>query len=380
MMNKKIGILTFHNAYNYGAFLQTYALQAALEEVDCDVEIINYQNRKFLKNYVYAYNFKKAVSNVDRLKVVYRYLRNQYTFKMLCTKSNKFEKTICEKLNITKKIYSASEINEHIYDFLIAGSDQVWNFHIIEEDYIYLLDFVKDSSKKLSYAASFGRTEFSDYHYQIMKKYLQDFNKITVREKTGKKLLEEKCDINSEEVLDPTLLLRKNSWIQFTNNQKRILKDKYILIYLVGPYTYLYDVAVDYAKKNNLTVIALGDIQKSYVYKKVKINTMIDADPIEFINYFLNAEVVFTTSYHGTIFSINFNKEFYFELSKEKTNNNSRIVDIVEKFEIYNHEITSNKLNVNTIDWCKIEKKIEDERMKSLQKLYEMITIEVNNY
>jgi len=369
---KKVGIVTFNDANNYGAFLQEYALQKFLRKNNVNAEVINYQNKEFEQLYKYGNNPFKRKGLVNKLKIVYNMILRPTTYRARL-KKNKMFSECCQK----EIIYSVS-FKDNVdticnnYDYFIAGSDQVWNVRMTCYDLFYLLNFVQDSNKKLSYAASFGRTEFDEYDFEIFKEYIGKFRKVLVREKSGQKLLEDKCCIDSNVVLDPTFLLNDDDWFQFEQRAKRRVTSKYILLYIVSHPDNLYKAAIKYAESRNLEIILLGR-NSDIVINGKKIKATVDVGPYEFIHYIRNAEAVFTTSFHGTILSINMKKTFFYELSKEKYNNNARLIDVIDMLGITDREIIEPIVNDSVIEWDIVHERLEKEKIISKKLLLESL-------
>lgn len=168
--------------------------------------------------------------------------------------------------------------------------------------------------------------------------------------------------INTSEVnhvLDPTLLLDLNAWNSIIPSNK-IIDEKYILIYTMAESPELFAKAENLSRKTGFKLIYLNESWK----KKAKVSNVREFGPIEFLHYFRDAEYIFTTSFHGVAFSINFNKEFYFDLNKEKYNFNSRIESLIDLLELKNRNIAI--YSSERIDWKSVNSLIEIERKSSL--------------
>lgn len=224
---EKIGILTYHRAYSYGAKLQAYALATYLTSIGFEAEVIDYGNigeeklrkigTKSLKDFIVTTLCYIASSIAEPQRI-----RHFDEFMDIIPHSPKHY----DKANI-------AEANDK-YDYFITGSDQVWNPKYNEGDLTYLLDFVKDNKKIFSYAASFGVSQLPDDILQVYKPLLKRFNKILIREVTGKTLLHTQLGLDSQVVLDPTFLLSRSQWEKMANyplskQQKYILSFQIIL-------------------------------------------------------------------------------------------------------------------------------------------------------
>ena len=171
----KVGIITCHRAFNYGAVLQTYALQKFLKNHGYEVEVIDYTPQYIRKSY-----------NKSILKRIIRPLLRSYDFK----KSNQvFGSFLNQEVNLTeKRYYSYEELEENPpdCDAYIAGSDQIWNCNIENgKDDAFFLKFVPNNKIKISYAASISMDEIPQNQKNRFKENLKDFNHISVREQTA---------------------------------------------------------------------------------------------------------------------------------------------------------------------------------------------------
>ena len=313
---KKIGILTYHRAYSYGAKLQAYALATYLTSIGFKAEVIDYGNigeeklRKIgtrsLKDFAVTTLCYIASSIAEPQRI-----RHFDEFLDIIPHSSKHY----EKANI-------AEANDK-YDYFVTGSDQVWNPKYNEGDLTFLLDFVKDNKKKFSYAASFGVSHLPDDILQVYKPLLAAFNKILIREITGKSLLCTQLGLDSQIVLDPTFLLSQSQWGEMANYplSKPL---KYILSFQIIDRDVHYDVMLDYLhSKLGYEVIELKD---SFRYKPWRWPIYAKAGPKEFLGLIRNAEVVVTNSFHATVFSILFHKPFF--CSRNSFGFNSRMEDL----------------------------------------------------
>ena len=213
MQNKpRIAIISFHNAANYGAALQAVALQRKLDEIGYPNEYIDYQNsyRKHSYDMTYqcilalkSYKFKEAIKYI--LGSPFMYLRKK-----------SFSKFYKEHLKLTPIIYTnscqAAQLNS-LFDKFIVGSDQVWNPENNGQDMAYLLDFVDDDKKKISYSSSFGISSIPEPYLSKYSELLKRFKHLAVREKDGVRLVRELSNRRATLVLDPVFLIDKDSWI-----------------------------------------------------------------------------------------------------------------------------------------------------------------------
>ena len=300
----KIGILTFHCAHNYGAVLQCYATQEFLRSKGHDVEVINYRPEYLLRPYRI---FRKRVKYHG---VVLSYIKNLIkeliVFPARCRRWRGFQSFINNRLCLSKPIYDVSSIPSD-YDVYLVGSDQVWNPIITEGlDGVYFCDFSfeKGGKKYLSYAASMETTSLDSETRLFFNGKLNSFDAIGVREEYMKSLLSSFTNRPIRQVLDPTLMVPIDIWDKFVSQP--IVQDKYVLVYQVQYNEKTLLIAHHIAKQISAKVVTiLADVKYETRWGRK------EDTPEDFVNMFRNAACVVTTSFHGTAFSLIFNKPFY---------------------------------------------------------------------
>lgn len=303
----RVSILTFHRAINYGAVLQAYALQTAVQELGADVEIIDYRCNKIEDTYKFSEKMKASKS----LKyTVYLLLKKLYPNLKKNRSVNSFVK---KYLNLSRE-YNSENIEDSVdtYDLFLTGSDQVWNWHHTDFDKVFFLDFVKDSRKKYSFAASFGFENLSDKQEEYTE-LLKSFSCISVREKSGEQIV---ASILGEDksvftTVDPSFLLNEEEWSVVMEQQMESLGD-YVLLYELMPSETLKQFALKISKENNYKVVCITNT----IMKTSGITYLYGVSPERFLALISKAKCVCTNSFHGTAFSINFNTPFCVELLK----------------------------------------------------------------
>lgn len=299
MENIKIGILTFHNADNYGAVLQAYALQQYIfNNISADVEIIDYRKKNEERGFSL---FRGSThSPVKNLVLNILHLIQRRSLKISHQKFEQFRK---EWLKLTKERYESENALAKCdaYDYYITGSDQVFNPRL--SDYrAYYLSTISGGGKKLAYAPSFGISSFSDAITQQILPLLKDFVAVSCREVSGAKYLSGILQVEIPVVLDPVFLLTKDDWEHVAVAPS--MKKKYLLVYCLskGKSSKINRLAHSIAKKENLSVVTIGS---SGLFTS---NGVKGCGPREFVGYFQHADFVLTDSFHGTSFSLIFGK------------------------------------------------------------------------
>lgn len=290
----KVGILTFHDAHNYGAVLQAYALKKYIKQLGYEAKIINYHHKTIPDG------FPREGHEV---------------------RWEKFNKFIKELTDYETEVCTCEEDLEKLdIDFWICGSDQIWNTEITRGfNKGFFLDF-ETKGKKISYAVSMGIPELPKEQEEDFKNSINKLDNISVREETLQKYTQKFTDKKVTKTLDPTLLLNKQDYNDLILDNKY---GEYILIYALGPDERLTQIAKKIANEKNLKIIELNDKkQENYFCEQVS-----DAGPEEFLTLIKNAKAIVTNSFHGTIFSIIFGKEFY---TITRLNRNSRMENILD--------------------------------------------------
>lgn len=338
-MIRKIGILTFNRPLNYGALLQAVALKEKVAFFK-EAEIINYVC-PYIENLYRPFNggiFKGFVRQI-----------------FFGRRNKKFKKFIKEIS--TKRLYNKENIERIDYEKIIVGSDQVWNYSCSGNDEVFLLPNIE--VKKYSYAASFGVNELPNEQTAFFKEKLLDFRYIAVREKTGQDICKNQLGLSAEVVLDPTLLLNQNDWDERLNIKH--YKKAYILVYTLGPNKKVKEAAQKISKQLRIPIYNISTSAKVLFEK----NLITTAGPREWVELFYNASFIVTDSFHGTAFSINFNKPFYSFASNSRA---SRIVDLLDTLGLQSRlNPTLEGVDPKTeIDYVSVNEKLEVERKKSI--------------
>lgn len=348
----KIGIITFHRAANYGAVLQAYALQSYLQEKQQDAEIVDYRCKAIERVYSPFY-FLYVKGMKAKLKQLFR-------FPVKFKKRRLFNRFLREELTLSNSI-SAKQTDTTAwekYDALIAGSDQIWNPDLTGRDGVYLLDFNAGRALKMSYAASFGLDALDDRDKEYYKKCIHDFAALSVRERQGARLLRELCEKEIDVVIDPTLLIRSEVWERFLTPAKY---RNYVLLYMIKYNEALVEAARKLAAEKGMQVVFISDS----MVKKPGVTYVKYATPQEWVGLFHDADYVVTNSFHGTAFSINFNKRVLIGLSREARNGNSRILDLLQDLDV-EIETSSDIIDLQkNVEWSKINLALDKLRKHS---------------
>ena len=302
---KKIGCMTFHAAHNFGSVLQAFALQEFFHHFfsDYTYEIINFRTQFQKEKYKSIFEKKDIKSRIKQI-IMFNEKNN------ISLKKERFEKFINNRLNVTKEFDTLESLEKETfkYDYYLCGSDQIWNIKAPDFNWAYLLEFA--SGKKISYAASFGPSE-QIYNNDTKERMIHDlkmFNSISVREKGSYDNVYSLTNISPSINIDPTMLLTKSDWDKIICKE-RLINHKYILLYDLKRNKNTYKIAKYYSRKMKIPVVLItGDL---YGHLKFGFEHYYSCGPEEFLNLIKNAELVLSSSFHGNVFSVLFEKDFY---------------------------------------------------------------------
>lgn len=358
----KIGILTFHNAYNYGAILQCYATQEMLKGMGHDVEVIDYHNHAIDKNY--------ATNKYSYFRLPKRFWKWPSYFVTVFfyhKRLQSFDRFTSSFLKLSQKRYEYGR-KHHFegYDLILIGSDQLWNVDITRGfDDVYWGNFTKDENTKvLSWSISMNYVPDDIDSQNKIFQYLNNFDGISVREKKLQDILLSRYNKESVITLDPTLMLSVEKWNDLCSSiQKGI---DYIAVYAVERSTFAitYEVARRLANKTKLEI----KIIKSYCDSDFSRKSVQDASPDEFLSYIRNSKYVVTSSFHGTAFSIIFHKRF-FALSDINGKQNDRINSLLFHTGLERCAINQNETfdNVPNIDFIGTDQKLHQLKIQTMK-------------
>lgn len=315
----KIGCLTFHNSSNYGAVLQTYALQYAVKKMGYEYLILDYSNQEKKK-------FDSLLGKNDYLTTK-AYLLKLFSLPYNLYKKHKFKRFSARYLNLSSRCKTRKDLlligNE--CDAYLCGSDQIWNLEMIRYDSAYFLDFVNVSKKRIAYAASCGISIISDKQKEFYQKYLPILDYISCREKAGLKIVGHCSQKKAKLVLDPTLLLTKDDWKNICF--ERVKDEKYILVYQLSKNEQMECFIERIKRQTGLKIIRIS----RNMFQMFRDCAFYIPSPEGFVDLFMHASYIVTNSFHGTAFSVNFNKCFFsFIRGNEEDRTNSRIAGFLE--------------------------------------------------
>ena len=371
----KVGILTILNVNNYGAELQCCALYRKLQQLGYDAEVINYL---FGIHPEHVFDGEKRTVPIP-LKQLIKVKLLPVVQNMFCMfhqknkrlRNKRFDEFHAKYNHLTSTVYpSVKSLYEakFNYDVLCIGSDQVWNYMKGYSLEPFFACFDKNNTKRITYASSIGLSSLSVEAEQVFKKELASFAYISVREQQASEILEKLLDRKIDVVLDPTLILNKQEWIEVAKYDM-CPKEKYLLVYIVTikPCDYVLTLARHIAKQRNLKIVRI--CRDAYPeHSGSDVEEILTAGPSDFVGLFSKAEFVVTNSFHGTVFSINFSKPFY-SVIKSHHSTNSRLTSILKKLGLEDRivPVGSQLPMISDIDFSDPSAKLEAERKLSIE-------------
>ncbi|SMY35615.1 Polysaccharide pyruvyl transferase [Photobacterium malacitanum] len=363
----KIALITLHAANNYGAVLQVFAMKKTLDFYG-ETNLIDYRPE-------HVFNTLKPIRFSLEVRSILRITKDILRYKERKKVIDKFWSFITNNFSLTERVYNKSEIERvlHNYDYVVSGSDQIWNPNVVTADgsidLNYFLNFDLEI-KKVAYASSMGTYKYNKNDEKIILNCLSNYKAISVREKDTKNYLNNKANLNVEHVLDPTLLLTKSEWKKIAKKPDNIKYEEYILVYALKKDILLKKVITELKNKTGLKVITI-DQDPLLNYKPDQ--HLKDIGPDEFVYLFENAKFIITNSFHGTAFSCNLNKPF---IVTEPPTGINRIVSLLSILGMQDRVVRSEESFdihdlILPIDFDSMNEKLNLERHKSLTFLRE---------
>lgn len=327
----KIGIVSIYDLTNYGNRLQNFALEHYLRKMGAEADTI-----------ISKSGFFKLCTALE-----------------IKPKLKKQKQKIFKSFNehcVHEKFFKKPKDAREKYDFFVVGSDQIWNPLTSFYNNVKFLEFA-DKEKCIAYAPSFGLSKPPRFYKRFYKRGLNHIDHLSVREEAGAKIIKGLIGKEAQVLIDPTMLLSHEEWQNFAG-QERLEKEDYLLTYFLGKTKNHKKHIENFAKKNNLKIINLNDKSDKKTFL---------ASPQEFVNLIFNAKIIFTDSFHGTVFSILGQRPFVV-CDRDGFQNflGSRIKTLLKltNFESrYSKNLTEEEFL--KIDFAQANKNIEAEREKS---------------
>lgn len=348
--------VTIHNSTNYGAWLQAFALQNAIES-------LGHENLIF--DYVYeTSDTKQSFRSARQLAVMLAYrVISLFRISKIRKRRQAFRHFAQEHLRMSEPYRSMEELrsNPPEAEVYITGSDQVWNF-LQREPFMEsrFLDFGPASVKRVSYAASVANLNYTDEQKAWVREKLSRFDAISLREKSAQEYISGIIGRRTELVMDPVFLPAQSVWEKLA--QSRAINEPYILIYQVQSCPGMDEVIAELKRKTGFKTVAILPTVITWVHTDIR---LFDVSPEEFVGLFRGAEIVVSASFHGTAFGLISGKPTY---AMSRTKGPSRVKDLMTLCGVPHFciEDTRELPEPDTFDAGAVESVIEAERERSL--------------
>lgn len=383
---KKVGLAIVTYGTNYGTYLQAFATQYVVRKLGFNTEIINMESvqsdiSKSRKKY-----FVKQIFNIPELKSYAHVIQGIISEKTnkkyrlyINNRKQQFSKFRNENFvfsDIKDSWDSLSKLCQENYDYVLVGSDQLWRPANIAGNF-YTLNFVPNDVPKIAYATSFGLKEIRSNQAEISKNFLSRIQHLSVREKSGAKIVKDLTGRNIPVVCDPTMLLSKEDWSQFVSNTP-VVNKKYVLCYFLGDNKVHREYAQKLAKETGCKVVSIRHIA-GYLSIDKQFGDIAPENigPFEFLNLIKNAEYVCTDSFHGCVFTTIFERNLFAfrRFSKDsKMSTNDRITTLLsmlglEERLIYGTEDISTGIK-QSINYLSVKQNLDAKKTDSMNYLY----------
>lgn len=361
-------MLTYHTGYNYGASLQAYALQTAIQRIQPDCEIINFETEEFLSS-------REMFSRKPRrAKELLKILTRLPYYSALKKRQHLFDDFTRNCLKTGTLYRTREEVIAHASDYecIVCGSDQIWNLSPDDEyaaNPIYFLNFEK-KQKRVSYAASFGKwvTE-APGHEDAFLPWLKQFDAVSVRETSGLDYLKSR-GIDCHLTVDPTLLLDAEDYDRIC--AERRMKGAYVLMFSWNGSNDVIKAAKAAAQHFNLPLIHIVPPPRALFSG---IHRKLDAGPKEFLSLIKNAAFVVTNSFHGTVFSTIYERPYVSVVTNQP---DPRMESLLTQIGLLENLVSPSQINFTKIlrtDYDAVRERIKEFRESSLEYLKNAISL-----
>ena len=372
----KIAIVVCPKIRNFGSVLQSYATQKAVETLGYDCEYINYTKSK---RTAYKYFIQLFIPSIMAERKSFR-SRNKFQKEhpdVFRRRGQVFDEFVDEYMTSSDHYLGYAQLKRagRKYKIAVLGSDQVWNPINSGSDF-YTLNWLPDSTKKVAYASSFGVSEIPFLLKGFYKKFLNRFDSISVREIRGAELVQELIGRDAQIACDPTLLFDASEWDKVAGDSP-IIKGDYIFCYFLGNRDEPRKYVIKFSESVGMKLVMMpyfGEISK--MDDAMQADRLDNPGPKEFINVIKYARYVCTDSFHGTVFSVIYQKNFMIfrrHTSDSNKDTFSRLESLIKTLGVEDRSVTNEtSLNIafeDNINYAEVSIRLEDIRNKSWEYL-----------
>ena len=349
---KPIGLVTCYFHHNYGSMLQAYATEMIMQQmglpfqtIACKAPINYMQENKIL------YIIKKLLiadwkMRLGKMKIERAKKENPMFAKNWEIRNKAFDQFAETFFHVSPYCKNREELTKMAenYSAFLVGSDQLWRTDSVEHGY-YTLEWVPDHIRKIAYSTSIGVKEVPWFQVEKNKRFMNRFDHIALREQSACDLVYKLTGRKVPVVLDPTLLFTGDQWLEI-QQQEPLTNGKYIFCYLLGDNPSQRDFIKQVKEKTGYKIVALQQLDDYIPSDEGFADEAPYVGPREFLNYIRNAEFVFTDSFHCSVFSILYKKNFFtFSRFAEgaKQSTNTRIDNLLHITGLEDRRMTTDK-------------------------------------
>lgn len=314
---KPIGLVTCYFHHNYGSMLQAYATELIMQQmglpfqtIACKAPINYMQENKIL------YIIKKLLiadwkMRLGKMKIERAKKENPMFAKNWEIRNKAFDQFAETFFHVSPYCKNREELTKMAenYSAFLVGSDQLWRTDSVEHGY-YTLEWVPDHIRKIAYSTSIGVKEVPWFQVEKNKRFMNRFDHIALREQSACDLVYKLTGRKVPVVLDPTLLFTGDQWLGIQQREP-LTNGKYIFCYLLGDNPSQREFIKNVKEKTGYKIVALQQLDDYIPSDEGFADEAPYVGPREFLNYIRNAEYVFTDSFHCSVFSILYKKNFF---------------------------------------------------------------------
>lgn len=365
----KVGVLTLHKVLNFGSVLQTYCTCVSVKKLGYDVEVINYMQPRYTVGGSIAAIWQAELAGAKGVRIPKAIARSAMRTVSYFLQRRTFETFVKGWLPVGKgefTSFQAISSNPPDADIFLTGSDQVWNSEYNKGvDRCHYLDFAPQGKPRVAYAASFGKDSIPDSEKHETAQLLRKYLAVGVRESSGVDIVKSLGIEGAQHVLDPTMLLSRQDW-ESEFKPVRLVDEPYLLIYSVERSLdkIVMETAKGVAKARGLKILFLSQAAPLRSMKECDVQKGF-ASVQDFVSAFFFADYVVASSFHGTAFSINFNRQFVSVLPPRFGARPRSLLNLVG----LGHRIIGDTFNsdmaLQMIDFDAVNARLDAERAKS---------------
>lgn len=363
---KKNAIINHWMVNNYGALLLAYALEKKVRDLGYEVETVSWLPDEVKKPW--------KISMIKKTGLLHYLLRLGYFSVFILPRQVSF-KNFRSKMHTSKMLYTDSTLPqiEKEYNKFIIGGDQLWNCKVNYYNENNFLPFILEKDRKIVYAASLSQDFIQEDFKATFKRLAEGFGYVTTREYRATELIEETTSLRAPRVADPAFLLTAEEWAVEAKEPKEET-NSYIFVYQVQSDVSLINFTKKLSEKTGCKIVYCPFPLK----KQIRCKRKPYISPEKWLGYIKNARYVVTDAFHGTVFSIIFNRDFYSEISEYGKDTGSRITNILKVFSLEDRLITEenqkDSLDLDSISYNEANMLIKEERANAIRHINAMLS------